>query len=262
MITLAAQSRLPKPYYEREGVTLFNADCLEILPLLESGSVDACITDPPYEGMKGGTEIKGSGGVAPRISESMTLGIELGTADGLREAKRIARCGAIAFCSFHWIERCLGLLGGTRRALLSWYKRNSPYSTNNSPWFVTEYAWAVQYGTGIDWRNLRTHIDEPMLQAGCMAQERVTLNGGKAVHPAQKPIALMEAVLCPGMDSILDPYMGLGTTGVACLRTGRRFVGIEISEAYCEIAARRLEAEANRFPLLEPQPKRQRELIG
>jgi site-specific DNA-methyltransferase (adenine-specific) len=243
-----------KPTWESSdgSVILYNADCLEVLPLLEAGSVDAVVTDPPYEGMKGGVEIKGSGGVAPRIVSSTTLGSELGSSEGLLHCSRIAKYAAVAFCSYHWIERCAQLLGGTRRGLVSWYKRNAPYSTNNSPWFVTEYAWAVQYGIGVNWRNMRTHIDEPMLQAGCMANERIITGSGKSVHPAQKPIAVMVAVLCPGMDVICDPYMGLGTTGVAAIRTGRRFIGIEIDEGYFNIARKRIEAELNRFPLLEP----------
>lgn len=244
--------------------TLIRGDCLEVLPTLAPGSVDAVVTDPPYEGMKGGTAIHGSGGVAPRISDSTTVGVELGTAEGLLQCSRVARLGAVAFCSYHWIERCAELLGGTRRGLISWFKRNSPYSTNNSPWFMNEFAWAVQYEVGIDWRNLRTHIDEPMLVAGCMATERLTVNGGKAVHPAQKPIAVMEAVLCPGMDRVLDPYMGLGTTGLACIRTGREFVGVERDQEYFSIACERIrkawKLERSKLPLEKPVEKKQLEL--
>ena len=93
-----------------------------------------------------------------------------------------------------------------------------------------------------------------------MADERI-VDGGKSVHPTQKPVALFEAVLLPGMNSVCDPYMGTGTTGVACIRTGRRFIGIEIEERYCEIAANRLRAERERFPLFEAKELRQRELL-
>jgi DNA modification methylase len=54
--------------------------------------------------------------------------------------------------------------------------------------------------------------------------------------------------------------MGSGTTGVACVRTGRKFIGIEIEPKYFDIAVRRIEAELNRFPLLEPKPHKQMEL--
>jgi site-specific DNA-methyltransferase (adenine-specific) len=55
--------------------------------------------------------------------------------------------------------------------------------------------------------------------------------------------------------------MGSGTTGVACIRTGRRFIGVEIEEKYCEIAANRLRREAERFPLFEPVTLKQKELL-
>ena len=61
--------------------------------------------------------------------------------------------------------------------------------------------------------------------------------------------------------TILDPFMGSGTTGVACVRTGRRFIGIEKEPKYFAIAVKRIEAELNRFPLLEPETvAKQREL--
>ena len=68
----------------------------------------------------------------------------------------------------------------------------------------------------------------------------------KPEHPTQKPVALMEYLIRtytnPG-DTVLDNCMGSGTTGVACVNTGRSFIGIEIEERYCEIAAKRLAQE-------------------
>ena len=63
------------------------------------------------------------------------------------------------------------------------------------------------------------------------------------------------------MGTVADPYMGSGTTGVACIRTGRRFVGIEIEEKYFRIAVKRIKAELERFPLFEPPKPKQLELI-
>lgn len=247
---------LPEPYWQSsDGVhRLYHGDCLELLPLFEAGSVDAVVTDPPYEGMKGGTIIDHAG-VTERIEVTRTVGNELGDWQALAHCRRISNRGAIVFCSFHKIDECAALLGGSRKALVTWYKRNSPYSVNNSPWYQTEFAWAVQYAPGIKWNGLKTLIDIPMLQAGCMANERF-VDGGKSVHPAQKPIAVMDAVLLPGMDSVCDPYAGLGTTGVAAIRKGRRCILIEKEEKYCQIAAKRLSEEccehASQLPFNEP----------
>lgn len=74
------------------------------------------------------------------------------------------------------------------------------------------------------------------------------MDGGK-VHPTQKPVQLMKWCLSflPDADTILDPFMGSGTTGVACARMGRRFIGIELDEGYFDIACRRVE-EAYKQP--------------
>ena len=75
-------------------------------------------------------------------------------------------------------------------------------------------------------------------------------------HPTQKPVELMQWCLgfLPDADTILDPFMGSGTTGVACVNLGRKFVGIEIEERYFDIAIRRIE-EAYRQPRLFAEPK-------
>lgn len=81
--------------------------------------------------------------------------------------------------------------------------------------------------------------------------------GEVRVHPTQKPVAVMEWVLgFVKAHTILDPFMGSGTTGVACARLGRRFIGVEIEPRYFDTACRRIE-EAYRQPRLfrEPAPK-------
>lgn len=74
-------------------------------------------------------------------------------------------------------------------------------------------------------------------------------NAERCGHPTQKPLAVMEWCLSfvPNASTILDPFMGSGTTGVACAKLGRRFIGIEIEEQYFSIACRRIEA-AQRQP--------------
>lgn len=76
-------------------------------------------------------------------------------------------------------------------------------------------------------------------------------------HPAQKPVAMIGQMVAASSregDATLDPFMGSGTTGVACVRTGRRFIGIELDPHYFEIAKRRIVDELERYPLLEKPP--------
>jgi site-specific DNA-methyltransferase (adenine-specific) len=95
----------------------------------------------------------------------------------------------------------------------------------------------------------------------CKASEK---GGKERWHPTQKPIALMAwclQMVAPAL-TVLDPYMGSGTTGVACVRLGRRFIGIEIEPKYFDIACRRIEAETRQTRLFgealaAPQPAEQ-----
>jgi site-specific DNA-methyltransferase (adenine-specific)/modification methylase len=78
-------------------------------------------------------------------------------------------------------------------------------------------------------------------------------------HPTQKPLEVMKWVidLCPKADSIIDPFMGSGTTGVAAIQMGKRFIGIEREPKYFEIACKRLEQAVSQPQLFEPEPVKQ-----
>jgi len=110
------------------------------------------------------------------------------------------------------------------RGWLVWYKRDSVPSAADC-----ELAW-----TSID-MNAR-HIDHTI----------AATNAERIGHPTQKPLRVMIWTLgflpCE-CSVIVDPYMGSGTTGIACIRTGRRFIGIELDPAYFEIARKRIESE-------------------
>lgn len=236
------------------AVQLYHGDCLDILPQLEADSIDAVVTDPPYVGLKGGYDTHGTG-VTNRVQPSIRIG-DPWTANfaWVAPAKVVVRFGAIVFCSYHCLPETAMAFAGWRRAVLwAWHKRNAPPTGSNVPRFTEEYIWGFARQPGLQWDNInKTLIDVPMLQAGCIQnRERLVDETLKAIHPTQKPLAVMLRVMeitDPKM-SILDPYMGLGTTGVACIRTGRKFVGIEIDEKYFDIAVARIKAELNRFPL-------------
>jgi site-specific DNA-methyltransferase (adenine-specific)/modification methylase len=90
-----------------------------------------------------------------------------------------------------------------------------------------------------------TNIDKPVRRLRFRWHGMLRDEPGVRVHPTQKPVALMEWAIghCPEAESVCDPYLGSGTTGVACVRLGRRFVGIEIDEKYFAVAVARIEKE-------------------
>ena len=226
---------------ESEGA-IVHGDCLSVMADMPDGCVDLVCTDPPYPGMKGGTKHKGLGGVGVQRQESATIGDEwLATTDWVSNAWRVARFGLQVFCSYHSVDCWPSLVPG-RVALLTWHKRNSPNPVNNVPKFTTEFIWCFKKTPGLRWSALTTTMyDIPNITAGCVSTgERFVDSSGRAIHPAQKPLLLMERLLAVGGALVFDPYAGLGTTCVAAKKLGRKWIGIEISEKYCEIARNRI----------------------
>jgi site-specific DNA-methyltransferase (adenine-specific) len=243
------------PTWQRGDASLYLGDCLDILPQLETGSVDAVVTDPPYPGLKGGypRDIK-FGGVANAPNNVPTIGVPWGgSLEWMHAAWQLARYGMVVFCSFHSVCMVRQEISGAKpMGLVTWLARNSPPTGKNVPRYDTQFIWLLNKQPGIKWDAFGSMlIDTPFLQAGCFATERILREGTKAAaHPTQKPVALMRALLVDGMDSVIDPFAGTGTTGVACVQTGRRFIGIELDAGYFEIAVKRIEAAMQQGRLL------------
>ena len=202
------------------GQRLILGDCLEVMPTL--GKVDAVVTDPPY----------GIGFGAKHTKWSANRETKLGDWDA--DIPDIMPLLNVCDNAVIWGGERFGL--PVRRRWLTWVKPDA------APTFAsTEYAW--------------TSMDAPARHftyaVGAVNQERVG-------HPTQKPVALMEWCLgfLPDARTILDPFMGSGTTLVACQKLGRHGIGIEIDPDYFDIACRRVD-EAARQPdlFIAPTPK-------
>jgi DNA modification methylase len=208
---------IPTWQSEDGSAVLYRADCLEVLPTLAAGSVDAVVTDPPY----------GIGWHGHDASTKKWKGMENDTEElDLRSILNMP-CLVVAFGA-----NCYPAQLPHRGRWLCWDKRVNENADRmlGSPF---ELAWCNKT-SGFD-RIYR------IMHGGVVNADGW---GIPRVHPTQKPVRLIERILedLTGKgQTILDPFMGSGTTGVACVQTGRRFVGIEISEQYFQIARRRIE---------------------
>lgn len=224
-----------KPYYEQDGIQIYHGDCREILPTL--GGADLLLTDPQYQlanGKRANTMGKSKGrGRKSRLKGSVPISRDYGDFCGDQEPfspdflLSIGR-NAILWGATHYASR---LPNATK--WLVWDKRDGSKSDDNADF---EAAWTNLRGPGRLFRQLWRGV--------CRAGEENTASAGKKLHPFQKPVALMRWCINLASDdcqTILDPFMGSGTTLRAAKDLGRKAIGIEIEERYCEIAAKRME---------------------
>ena len=198
----------------RDGQTIIHGDCREVLPLLEP--VDLVLTDPPY-GIGWDTKYSRF----TRLTGGTYSGPIIANDDApfnptfLLTYKEVITWGANHYCQL--------LPAGS---WLLWDKR----STDGTAFLSDgEIAW-WSHGHGVYIKSIN-------------AQRHRTVQGG--FHPTQKPIELMRWCIekAKSLGTVLDPFLGSGTTLRACKDLGRRGIGIEIEERYCEIAANRLRQE-------------------
>jgi site-specific DNA-methyltransferase (adenine-specific) len=198
---------------EIENATLYLGDCAELLPTI--GRVDAVITDPPY----------GIGELWDKEGGFGSCGGKLWNGDAGWDKEPpseelIKQIIQLSDVSIIWGGNYFSL--PPSRGYLIWDKMQDGFSLADS-----EYAWVSKPITPKTFRYARAQL----------ASE------GK-VHPTQKPVKLMEWCIdkCKSNpQTILDPFMGSGTTGVACINLQRKFIGIEREQKYFDIACKRIE---------------------
>ena len=195
------------------NATLYLGDCREILPTLPK--VDAVVTDPPY-GL--GDKWQGGGGSKRsswRFDPSEAMSWDQSTVEGVESLSELAKEVVVWGGNYYRLP--------PSRCWLIWDKKqNDEWTTGQA-----ELAW--------------TSLDRP-IRAFRFAQCEQASEGPKE-HPTQKPLALMEWCFKWVSGSlVLDPFMGSGTTGVACMNLGRKFIGIEIEPKYFDIACERIKA--------------------
>ncbi|HEY8354555.1 MAG TPA: site-specific DNA-methyltransferase [Methylophilaceae bacterium] len=198
---------------------LLLGDCREILPTL--GRVDAVVTDPPY-GIGVDVAMHKSGGTRYGVAKAAKLHYEAKGWDATPPSQEV-------FDVLRQISRHQIIFGGNyfnlppSRCWLVWDKKV------NGDFADCELAW--------------TNLDKPVRRIEWMWNGMLRRgNEHRFGHPTQKPLGVMEWCLThiPDAKTILDAFMGSGTTGVACVKTGRSFIGIEIDPDYFEIACERI----------------------
>lgn len=209
------------PYYDNSGITIYHGDSRDVLPTLSR--CDLLLTDPPY----GIGEARGKN----KTRTHAALATDYGVANWDDEPVDSALL-ALALSKARWQI----LFGGNFYSVAP-----------SSCWLVWDKDNTGDFADcELAWTNLPKSVRKIRWRWNGMLQE----HGGKKKeprwHPTQKPVEVIKWAIGqapPECASILDPFMGSGTTLRAAKDLGRRAIGIEIEEKYCEIAAKRLAQE-------------------
>lgn len=212
-------------------INLMHGDCLELMKTIPDKSVDMVLTDPPY-GMDLTPQRKSGKFYGDKIKNDDNL---LWVDSFFHELFRVTKnnTGSFVFCNHHCVA---DFINGAKKAgfdiknIIVWDKGHFGMGGNWRP--VHEMIILITKGRFVcKSKNLRNIISFKKV------------HHSKSIHPTQKPVDLIEHLIIEAdynPDVILDPFMGSGSTGVACLNANRKFIGIEMDDKYFEIAKGRI----------------------
>ena len=226
---------------------VWNKDCMECMAAMDGGSVDLVIADPPYFQGEGGGG--GSFGVKKKNHRTEIDKMMCGISDECIEqmARVCKRVNMYIFCSVLQIPQYLAF--ATRHCykfdILTWHKTNSVPACNGKYMPDTEYIVFIKesgvplYGTAATKRKYYvtpTNVKDKR----------------KWGHPTIKPLNIVQNLIVNSTQDggvVLDPFMGSGTTAVACIRTGRNYIGFELNKEYYDKACKRIKLEQAQLTL-------------
>lgn len=259
------------PYYSDDHVTLYHGRCEDVLPTLAPSSVHAVVTSPPYAEQRAGlydgipeatydeftlawmngarTTLTPTASVLINIREHVADGV---MSDYVHRTRMLLRASNwYELDELLWVKTSAPPLGDPRRMRRSWERilwfsttnRPAVYATNNGRESAS-IGMHASSGPSSSWVNGTTAVLEQGIARSadyCSFSTRCVENGidHPAVYPRQVARWMMANVTVEG-DIVVDPFAGSGTTLVAARESGRKAIGIEMSERYCEIAAKRL----------------------
>ena len=231
---------LPEPYYQDDLVTLYQGDCRHLLPLLAAASIDLVITDPPYEAEAHTQQRRVGDGRGVKVSPVAFDQIDDATRQVVAdEAARLARRWVLIFCQVEAVAAWRAVVeaaGLVYKRACVWDKPDGmPQLSGDRPGQSYEtFICAHQPG--------RTHWNG----GGRRGVFRYGVDRQRLPHDTVKPLPLMRELIDlfsdPG-DLVLDPFAGSGTTVLAARQLGRRAIGIELDQGYCDLIVQRLSSE-------------------
>lgn len=209
-----------KPYYEEPGIVIYHGDCRDVIPFIELP--DIIITDPPY-----GMDFQSNHRIKKHTKIIGDTDLDIGN---IRLFIDAAKCVAYVFCRWDNLKQM-----PPPKSVLCWVKNN---------WSMGD----LLHEHGRQWEAICFYPKENHKFIKRIPDVINADRTGNFDHPTEKPAGLLRILIEANEgQTVLDPYMGSGTTLRAAKDLGRRAIGIEIEEKYCEIAVKRLRQEVFTF---------------
>ncbi|MFC1714812.1 DNA-methyltransferase [Candidatus Poribacteria bacterium] len=213
----------PEDFMDR----VVNGDCLEVMKKIPDAVIDLLLSDIPY-----GVVNRSSGGLR-NLDKGQADDITFDLHQFLRQIIRICKGSFYIFCSREQISRIYETFvrGRLPTRLGVWEKTNPSPMNGQHIWLSSIETCVFGKKSGATFNE---HCKSPVWRYHC---------GKSSEHPTEKPVELFQCLIEASSndgDVVLDPCLGSGTTAIACLRTNRRYIGIEIDEGYCRLAERRI----------------------
>ena len=222
-------------------VQLYQGDCLELMKNIPDGSVDLIVTDPPYRCISGGRAGKRNQptGILMKNDGKLFDHNDVKASEFFPELYRVLKDGTHCYVMVNLLNlqefmNAAYQAGFKIHNLLIWKKNN----VTPNRWYMKNCEFTLFL-----YKGKAKYIND------CGSKQCHEFNNivGRKLHPTEKPVALMEYYILNSSaenDTVLDPFMGAGSTGIAAIHTGRKFIGMELDEKYYKIAAERIEKEA------------------
>ena len=241
-------------------IDLLQGDCLELLKDIPDESIDAVITDPPYEHVTGGMKSKTYNVGSWKANSYMNTKMSQFKHDDVFKfldtvIPKMKKVNMYIFCSKLQLASYFDYLNKHNKLkfdLLIWDKssEDGKYTMKSSKFYTQDLEYVVRiYQSGVSlhkvWNEDHTKSDSSYYM------KRQHYIQPRGLHESQKPVELLQKYLLTSTnenETVLDPFMGSGSTGVACVNTGRNFIGMELEEKYFDIAKERIEQAKKSAP--------------
>lgn len=231
---------------------IYNEDCLIGMKRIPDNSIDLIVTDPPYEHVKGGMKSKKYNVGTWKDDSYMNTNMSSFTKKDIFNfldisLKKLKKANIYVFCSKLQLAHYFDYINSNKRLkydLLVWDKSSvtGKYSMKSSKFFTQDIEYIIRiYESGVSlnkvWNEDKTKADSSYYM------KRQKFKQPSGVHNTMKPVELIKRFIELSSyegDAVLDPFIGSGTTAIACLDTNRNYIGFELNETYHELALERI----------------------